>query len=370
MSYSFWLKTTDTNGDIYRKTDASGDLGMYIKVSTGQKIAATLRNSGGSVVASATSTNAVNTGIWYYITVVIDRGTNFLTVYTNGVAGTPVDISGFSAIDLNSSIAGYHRFGGGVADSPLLGEIDDFRIYNKVLGASDIASLYTSSKPTNCDQSCVAWWKFDETSGTSATDSTGNGRTGTLSGFAMDTTSGWNEGVFGNGLMFDGVNDTISISDNDALDIGTGSKSWVFWFKTTTSGVTNNIYRKSGSTNVGGLIISVSSANKLRVDMRNSDGTAAFNASSANSVNDGEWHQGAIVLDRTGLIVYVYVDGLQGGSVSVSGIDSPDPNLNVTNAALIGQSSSAYYTGSLDNFRIYSRALQASEIYDMYMTSR
>ena len=49
------------------------------------------------------------------------------------------------------------------------------------------------------DPSLVGWWKFDDGSGTTAVDSSGNGNHATLIG-----TVEWVEGILAGGLHFDG----------------------------------------------------------------------------------------------------------------------------------------------------------------------
>ena len=52
----------------------------------------------------------------------------------------------------------------------------------------------------------VGGWGFDEASGPAATDASGRGNTGTISG-ATRTTAG----KFGSALTFDGVNDLVTV---------------------------------------------------------------------------------------------------------------------------------------------------------------
>src|SRR5262245_56278360 len=53
----------------------------------------------------------------------------------------------------------------------------------------------------------VAWWKFDEGTGSDATDSAGNGHTGSISGAV------WTTGKNGGALSFNGVNSYVFASD-------------------------------------------------------------------------------------------------------------------------------------------------------------
>ena len=55
----------------------------------------------------------------------------------------------------------------------------------------------------------VGWWKFDETSGTVAYDSSGNGNHGTLTNGPT-----WTDGKIGGAINFDGINDYINLANN------------------------------------------------------------------------------------------------------------------------------------------------------------
>ena len=78
---------------------------------------------------------------------------------------------------------------------------------------------------TDLNPGLVAAYGFEETSGTSTADSTGNGHTGTISG-ATRTASG----RFGRALSFDGVNDWVTIASSTALSLSTGMtlEAWVY----------------------------------------------------------------------------------------------------------------------------------------------
>ena len=71
----------------------------------------------------------------------------------------------------------------------------------------------------------VAAYGFDEGSGTTTADSSGNANTGTLSG-ATWTTSG----EYGNALSFNGTSSRVDINDADSLDLSTGMtlEAWVY----------------------------------------------------------------------------------------------------------------------------------------------
>ena len=89
----------------------------------------------------------------------------------------------------------------------------------------------------------VAWWKFDETNGTVAYDSSGNGNDGNLSGGPT-----WTTGKIGGALNFDGINDYIltPLKGRRNIDI-----TWSLWIKTQTTiggmiGVSENTWSGGG----------------------------------------------------------------------------------------------------------------------------
>jgi hypothetical protein len=73
----------------------------------------------------------------------------------------------------------------------------------------------------------VGWWRFDEGSGSVATDSSGNGNKGTING------ASWATGKYGDALSFDGASNYVSMSHNSVLSFGTGNFSAGAWIKTT-----------------------------------------------------------------------------------------------------------------------------------------
>ena len=60
----------------------------------------------------------------------------------------------------------------------------------------------------------VAYWKFDEGSGTTVADSSGNGNTGTLVNGPV-----WTAGIAGNALYFDGIGSNVTVLDSNSLDL-------------------------------------------------------------------------------------------------------------------------------------------------------
>src|SRR5262249_11718354 len=76
------------------------------------------------------------------------------------------------------------------------------------------ASNETSASFNVTPTGLVAYWKFDEGSGTTVSDSSGNGNTGTLINGPL-----WTAGRVGNALFFDGIDDNVTVPDSNSLDL-------------------------------------------------------------------------------------------------------------------------------------------------------
>src|SRR5690606_3008108 len=61
------------------------------------------------------------------------------------------------------------------------GSIDNVRVYNSALTPAQVKSVYYNENHL-INSSLKGYWKFNEGSGTSATDSSGNSNTGTITG--------------------------------------------------------------------------------------------------------------------------------------------------------------------------------------------
>ena len=153
--------------------------------------------------------NDINTGIdiddtdWHHIVVTFDGTT--LKVYKDA-GGSPHSSTAGSGGDwttLNTVLDDEHGgFSIGNRDTtnnwPFIGNVNDVAIWNATLSAADVTAIYNSGVPNDLTDSdsydtdrtgnLVGYWKLEEGSGTSTSDSSGEGNTGTLvNGPAWDT---------------------------------------------------------------------------------------------------------------------------------------------------------------------------------------
>ncbi|KHO48104.1 MAG: hypothetical protein QT00_C0001G0116 [archaeon GW2011_AR5] len=78
-----------------------------------------------------------------------------------------------------------------------------------------------------CDDA-IAWWKFDEGSGTVAADSSGNGNDGTFNNGVV-----WAAGKYGNAISLDSASEYV---EKDITDITVPQMTLEFWMRPTTVG--------------------------------------------------------------------------------------------------------------------------------------
>src|SRR5210317_31999 len=79
----------------------------------------------------------------------------------------------------------------------------------------------TMSEAEGADPSLFGWWRFEEGSGTTAYDSSGNGLDGELIGGVT-----WTQGRFGGGIELDGTSGYVSVPE---FELTTDSITFVSW---------------------------------------------------------------------------------------------------------------------------------------------
>ena len=193
-----------------------------------------------------------------------------------------------------------------------------------------------------------AYWPLDNGSGSIATDSSGNGYNGTISGAV------WTDGRFNKALLFDGINDKVAIP---ALNLNSNTITITAWIKRygTQINATPIFYTRSSSTPDAGVILTA-------------DGRlwGRWNGSWETTLQtpDGQWVFIAYVVEPTKQTMYLHDGTLQSQSNSgtfvaeeFDGISylSWDQNYPTTR----------YLKGMLDDVRVYNTALTESELGQM-----
>ena len=202
----------------------------------------------------------------------------------------------------------------------------------------------------------VAGWSFDEASGTSAADSSGNGNTATLINGVTHTA-----GSSGGGLRFDGANDYIAVPNSPSLDISGTGLTLTMWINPTAAGGDSVVLGKFWNTTMTapyyqyGLELVGGTTPNFQVGT--TSGVLSASMGSALALN--QWSHLALVFN--GSQVQYFVNG-----VLLTTAPLPATITARGNSLQVGADNniSQFFNGSLDEVRIYNRALTAQEVQD------
>ena len=194
----------------------------------------------------------------------------------------------------------------------------------------------------------VAAFSFNETSGTTAADASGNSNTGTLQNGPV-----WAAGRNGGGLQFDGTNDMVAVNSSSSLNLTTGMTLEAWIYPTSTSD-TRDVLIKEGS-NVD--IYNLYARNWRGVPESNVHVGGSNRTAEGATLPVNTWTHLAGTYDGTTL--RLFVNGTQVASTAVSGsISTSTGPLRIGGNLMWGE----YFQGSIDDVRVYNRALIVAEI--------
>ncbi|WP_367870297.1 LamG-like jellyroll fold domain-containing protein [Luteolibacter sp. Populi] len=214
----------------------------------------------------------------------------------------------------------------------------------------------SGSQPAAIYSGLKSWWRLNESSGTTAADSSGYARTGAVSG------ASWATGKEGNALQFDGVNDGVAAGTAAALT-GTTNFTLGAWVKVNPGAPLGTIIQQrepGGSGYIGEYMLNVNAAGTVNFFIYGSGGYQV-DLTTTTTVNDSQWHYIAAV--RNGTSGSIYIDGVQ--AATATGTVQSLSALGVT-VGYDYRDSNKYFTGLIDDVRMYSRALSGSELLSIH----
>ncbi len=198
------------------------------------------------------------------------------------------------------------------------------------------------------------WFPFNQTSGLVTYEA--GGQPATLTGF-MNNPAQWVAGKSNRGLQFDGVDDFVSV-DNFTGVLGTAARTCAAWVKTTSTGINRPIIAWGPNNNGSKWTFLMTTAGVIRAEI-----TAGL-VVGTRAINDGQWHHVACTFENDGTPnaadVKFYVDGTL---ETISTSTAFALNTAVSGNAKIGSDiQGRFWSGTMDDARIYARALSAGEI--------
>jgi hypothetical protein len=208
----------------------------------------------------------------------------------------------------------------------------------------------------------VGYWKLDDGSGTAAVDSSGSGNDGTLMNAPTWTTAAPTPYPNTAALSFDGVRTFVTMGNPVALRI-TGPLTIACWFKTSSPlGDYRMLVSKWWSGEVDAAYSLFFSSAGLHFSLFN--GATNLSTTVNLVVNDDTWH--AAVGTWDGSTARTYVDGVLRDSVTNTAFgalaDIAHPVDIGTDDRYPPGTGDRFFPGSIDDVRIYDRALSAAEV--------
>lgn len=194
----------------------------------------------------------------------------------------------------------------------------------------------------------VAAYSFDDSSGSSLADDSGNGNTGTIRGAT------WTSGRSGGALSFDGSSNWVTVPDSTSLDLMT-AMTLEAWVKPAALGTSwrTAVVKEASGTLAYGLYAHDGGPGPSAHAIVTSD----TYATTSTTLPVGSWTHLAASYD--GSLLTVWINGAPVGNVSLKGsiLQSSAP-LRIGGNAIWSE----WFSGAIDEMRIYNRALSQSEI--------
>lgn len=395
-SFSVWVKSSaagaNSTGEhhIIGKEDCTGSasdgpFGLLVQEGTtpidGAPWIAMYDSVGNFYNTSDADTPSIDDGAWHFLTGIYNGSHVYL--YVDGVQY--VDYTNLT--DALANTSNIFSVGGYCAGSGItwVGSIDEVRIYNRVLSASEVAKLYQSGAVkintssvelddgSSIERGLVGHWTFDGKYMTSnAQDASSNGNHGFLSGFTSTTTV---IGKLGQALNFNGTDQQVTVPYSGSLAPTTGISIGAWVKLVNVNQAEQRIVSKTASggyllgLNVNGVNCSAALDLLVSVVRVGGGGGTYFCAEYATSnLQNNTWYFVSTTYDNS--VLRLYVNGVEVANAATGGGDIVYANSNkfcIGGEAGVAECDEAnYFNGAMDDVRMYNRALSASEVNELY----
>lgn len=220
------------------------------------------------------------------------------------------------------------------------------------MGIGYVSQLTKSLQLTVQPNGLVMYVPLDENSGSYTYDSSASAYVGNLQ--ASPT---WATGKIGNALTFNGSSQYVSLGDIDVVGSAITVSAWVYPTAASQNG--KILGKHSSTTDVQGTLGITSGNASFEV----TTGGSYHSVVAASSLAVNAWSYVTGVYD--GANAYVYVNGVLANSAAATGTLANN-NLGWAIGRLSASQAANYYTGSVDEVKVLSRALSADEVLAEY----
>jgi autotransporter-associated beta strand protein len=313
---SAWVKCSvaggsePANAGILTKgvnSTGSANTFAYDLYMTGGKFAAKFQNAGNSGGTSGTSVTVPAANTWYHVVAAVHVPTvntppsisnSEVYVYVNGVQEYGTNSNTYTTMFTNSQPVTIGCFGAGA--NPFEGTIDDVRIYNRELSASDVYQLYTNKAVTTAN-SGIGYWN----------GLAGSGGVATLDTTSLNFDTNANTAPLGTAANLPTV---LSTEAANALTLEAVFADNYFNSSNLVSVTSTNINIASGGVAVGG----ASGPGRL-LFLNDAAVTYSLNSIDSTGLKDGA-NASSIVESGTGTVVLTGINTFSGGTTINAGV--------------------------------------------------
>jgi len=341
FSISVWVKSNDTNpysglvSKILPNVPRNGYTLGANYVSTGSDIYMNQYKEWGNIAAGVRSSSDVLNDEWHHVTATYDEQ-NF-RLFIDGQLETQKTYTGGLTPNTMPLFLGRDPYNAVPQNRHYNGEMDELRIYNRVLSENEISGLYTSA-----DDGLVAHYPFNG----NASDESGNGHDGPVVGTTLTADR------FGNpdsAYVFDGLNDYINLG---AMG---GFKTVSMWVNQSTRTDTDFYFGHRDFK-----VFAYTSQDGILLMHDSTSGPRAL--ASTISIDDYVEQWVHVVAISDGLDSKIYFNG---ENVAL------DPrNLSSVSDSIVNlgrwPGGRHYFNGKLDDIYVYDRVLSEAEILQLY----
>jgi hypothetical protein len=393
LTIDYWIKRISDNGYFW-VIDNADQPELRMSFESSGKLQINFYDDG-AYFSTALSTTTFSTDSWYNITVTLTNGSQ--NVYINGnqeiltTTGTYTGNPGGNAGE--HTLGTYNRPGAGYGGYANV-RIGSYKFYNRVLTAAEItqnynalqsryglASITATQMPVVqrqqssgtllvngefdeftgapiVDSSLQLWLDAAQTTsypgtGTTWTDLSGNGRTGTLTnGPTYSATNGGS-------IVFDGINDYVSCTGSLTVTAAT----FVAWIRRdgTQNPYDGIIYCRGTGSNVSGLAIGqTGTTNEIGYTWHNQSSSYFFTSNL--TIPDLTWCMIAVSVTSTAATLYL----CQTSGITTATNTTSHPSTLLSNIHLAQDNVPPLYDrwfkGNIGAAQIYNKALTADEI--------
>ena len=235
-------------------------------------------------------------------------------------------------------------------------------------------SLSLSIKPgiveADITSNLNGWWKFDDGSGTTPVDSSGNGNNGSF----VNGPPVWTDGIASSSLQFHGGSVRVRVADAASIqNIFDSGGSVSFWVYSTTTTSNMNMVGKNkldGGLGWSAFLDSFSSGKWIFKFSQGWTSTGTFYArddSSIYTVPNNQWNHIVVTYnsDSTSNVPSIYINGVS-KTVITQLTPSGTRNSDASGYFQVGYVQNTALNGRIDDVRLYDRILTSGDVTELY----